>query len=236
MCSPRIIIYDFDGTLANSEQAVTAVYNDVSEKLGMGRPYTLASLRERGLMGGRGDDILLALFGQKRFFEARHYHRQADEHIALMTLYENVHTCLAALQQRDIQLAIATNQQEPSLREALKHLQLEQYFSPHRITCLHDERVNQEERVFGAFSVKSDGIGQLISGFSHGDAVYIGDAEGTLKRHAPPVFLFSGSAFLLTFLYKIIWRFLTTYIPENEKVIIPENRISLSGLYPLQSI
>lgn len=127
----QLIIFDFDGTLVNSQIAVSQSAIKAYQQLG----YSVPDLKEvEGLLGQglRMEDILRKLSaekGQKAIQEilARCRHIYLTEEMLGSQLFPGVEVLLAQLKKLSIGIVIVSNKLQESLDVALRHFQLTHY-------------------------------------------------------------------------------------------------------------
>ena len=124
----RLVIFDMDGTLADSSRAIANAINFVRSRLG------LPPMDPATIVSKINDPHLNAAeyFYETERFEPRHEEWFAEyysaNHHKELELYEGVVELLDRLKERGCLLAIATNAYRRSTLETLKHLGIFGYF------------------------------------------------------------------------------------------------------------
>lgn len=156
----RLVVFDFDGTLADSFPWFTSVINDVADRYRFRRiaPHETHELRG---MDARGIVRHLGIPGWKLPFITRHMHRLAARDIAAIPLFPGVPAMLAALDGAGLRLGIASSNRESNIRQAL---------GP---AGSHVRHYACGASLFG----KAKRLGGLIgaAGFAPSETLYIGD-------------------------------------------------------------
>lgn len=128
-----LIIFDWDGTLADSTQLIADAICQASVDVGLVQPSQLAA---RGIIGLGLREALQELFGeitehqqQQLALRYGHYYH-AQEHD--VPLFAGVAAAIPALSERGIQLGVATGKGRAGLDRALERSGIGQYFSATR--------------------------------------------------------------------------------------------------------
>jgi len=124
----RLVIFDMDGTLADSSRAIANAINYVRRRLG------LPPLKVQEIVSKINDPHLngAEYFYESERFEARHEawfaeYYSANHHKELL-LYEGILELLEKLKSRGCLLAVATNAYRRSTLETLEHLGILEFF------------------------------------------------------------------------------------------------------------
>ncbi len=132
-----LIIFDWDGTLADSTQLIADAICQASADVGLAQPSQMAA---RGIIGLGLREALQELFGeisehqqQQLSLRYGHYYN-AQEHD--IPLFDGVAAAIPALRERGIQLGVATGKGRPGLDRALERSGLGQYF--HATRCVNE--------------------------------------------------------------------------------------------------
>ncbi len=122
-----LVVFDFDGTLVNTTDAILAGQHGALNDLGQPPPSPEQGL---SLVGLPLDEVLTRLGAPAgRLDEARaSYRAHFDRHMDLIRPYDGVRAMLDRLGGRNLQLAIATSRHAPSLLEILAVHDLAGYF------------------------------------------------------------------------------------------------------------
>jgi len=113
-----LVIFDFDGTLADSGAWFRSTINDVAQRYGF-RQITDSELDE--LRGKRTIEIIryLGVPSWKIPFIARHMRQLVARDAHLIGLFEGVGTLLTWLAERNVAIAIVTSNSEANVRRIL---------------------------------------------------------------------------------------------------------------------
>jgi phosphoglycolate phosphatase len=114
----RLVILDFDGTLADTFPWFCGVLNDVADRYGFRRVAEHETERLRGL----GARAIIAHLGVPRWklpAIARHMHGLAARDIAQVRLFPGIDAMLAALEAGGVPLAVVSSNTEANFRRAL---------------------------------------------------------------------------------------------------------------------
>ncbi|MCJ2035185.1 HAD hydrolase-like protein [Methylobacterium sp. J-068] len=113
-----LVVFDFDGTLADSFPWFTSVINDVADRYGFRRIAPHESERLRGL-DARAIVHHLGIPAWKLPFITRHMHRLATRDIATIPLFAGMPEVLATLHREGSALGIVSSNLEANIRQAL---------------------------------------------------------------------------------------------------------------------
>ncbi|MCS4486055.1 HAD family hydrolase [Staphylococcus americanisciuri] len=122
----RAVIFDFDGTMIDTEQHLYEVINKYLVAEGHS-PVTLAFYREN--IGGRAlalHEHIVALLGEEKVEQLYHEHHEGA---AQLMLRPGIETLLQQLKQRHIPMAIATSSVRKSILPIIESLGLNDYIS-----------------------------------------------------------------------------------------------------------
>lgn len=114
----RLVIFDFDGTLADSQPWFESVFNDVGERYGLRR----IELSEREFLRRLDARQFLAHLGVPRWklpFIARHMRALKTEHLGEISLFSGVDELLRELSDAGLELAIVSSDTEANVRKVL---------------------------------------------------------------------------------------------------------------------
>lgn len=114
----RLVIFDFDGTLADSQPWFESVFNDVGERYGLRR----IELSEREFLRRLDARQFLAHLGVPRWklpFIARHMRALKTEHLEEISLFSGVDELLRELSDSGLGLAIVSSDTEANVRKVL---------------------------------------------------------------------------------------------------------------------
>jgi phosphoglycolate phosphatase len=116
--SPRLIIFDFDGTLADSVVWLASVFNDVARAHG----FRTIDAAEMAMLRGRGNREIvryLGVPGWKMPFIAMDMRKRAAAAAAQLKLYADAPELLRELHGKGVTLAIVSSNGEPTVRQVL---------------------------------------------------------------------------------------------------------------------
>src|SRR5215217_7800455 len=111
----RLVIFDFDGTLADTFPCFSRVLNGVADRFGFKRIEEGEGERLLGLSAQES----IAHLGVPRWklpLIARHMRRLAAEHRDEISLFEGVDCMLQGLAERGIRLAVVSSNSEGNVR------------------------------------------------------------------------------------------------------------------------
>ena len=125
----KLVIFDFDGTLADTSPGILYCYNAAAVDFG----YEKAPVeRFAGIIGGHVDEGMQKVFGmekQQSFAAAekyREYYNQKGQRMA--TLYPGMETVLKRLKEQEKKIALATLKHERFAEQMLIFLKIRDYF------------------------------------------------------------------------------------------------------------
>src|SRR3954469_17440124 len=113
-----LVIFDFDGTLADSGGGVGGVFNEVAERY----RYRRVSEEELQMLRGRHNREIIRYLGVpawKMPFIANHLRRLMARDAATIRLFDGVDRLLAGLAGRGVTLAIVSSNSEDNVRRIL---------------------------------------------------------------------------------------------------------------------
>ncbi len=160
------VIFDLDGTLIDSYQAIYLSFRHTYEKMGL-QPLSFDQVK--GVVGYGLSNTFLDLLGEAQVPEALRLFREKYEEVYSQNTYllPHVREVLEALHTRRIKLAVATNKLGRFSRQIFRHFGLEQLF----VTIVGDEDVSQNkphpEMLFYALT---------RMGLPKEEAVFVGDS------------------------------------------------------------
>jgi len=126
--SPKGVIFDLDGTLIDSYQALYLCFQDIYEKMGR-QPLSFDEVKK--VVGYGLSNTFRDLLGEERVSEALRLFRQKYEEVYRENtfLLPGAREVLEALHARGMKLAIATNKMGPFSRYILQHFGLDRLFA-----------------------------------------------------------------------------------------------------------
>lgn len=113
-----LVVFDFDGTLADSAGWMARVFNDVAERFG----YRQVTRDELEMLRGRPNREIvrfLGVPGWKMPLVARHMRRLMARDVAEIRLFDGVDALLERLAARGVALAIVSSNAEDTIRGIL---------------------------------------------------------------------------------------------------------------------
>jgi len=166
----RLIIYDCDGVLFNSKEAVLAYYDFICEKFGLKKiDRNNEELVNKAMMKTNEEILSILTDSKKKLTEMLEFAQNMNfkNFIKLMDMEEELTETLQRLKEKNLHLAIFTNRGH-SLFYLLKHFNIDKYFD-YMVTSLevenpkpHPEGLN---KIFKHFNIKEE------------NALYIGDSN-----------------------------------------------------------
>ncbi|HFD81116.1 MAG TPA: HAD family hydrolase [Gammaproteobacteria bacterium] len=177
--SVRLIVFDWDGTLMDSETQIVHALHSAIADMGL-EPRSLEQcrniiglgLREAvdALYPGRDDDFL------QQFVDRYRHHWFADEHAS--ELFPGARETLALLRDAGFRLAVATGKGRPGLDKVLQHTGLTGIFSATR--CADETRSKPHPQMLQEILEET--------GTAPAEALMVGDTEyDLLMAHAAGV-------------------------------------------------
>lgn len=156
-----LVVFDFDGTLADSFPWFSGILNEVADRYRFRRIAADEAERLRGL-DARAIIRHLGIPAWKVPLVTRHMHGLARRDIGLIRTFPDVPAMLTSLVENDIRLGIVSSNREANIRCVLGDAQASQFA---HYAC--------GASLFG----KARRLRGLIreAGFAPGDAIYIGD-------------------------------------------------------------
>lgn len=124
----RYVVFDWDGTLADTYPVIYAAYNHVFKTLGM-KPITYDEIKK--LTSSRDNkDTLGVVFGDKKELARKAYYDYIKvHHTDGLQAIPNAKKLLDFCRNNGVQNFLLTNKKRPYLLEELKHLGFTEYFS-----------------------------------------------------------------------------------------------------------
>jgi phosphoglycolate phosphatase len=114
----RLIIFDFDGTLADSIAWVAGVFNDVARAHG----FRTIGADEMAMLRGKGNREIVRYLGVPAWrmpFIAMHMRKLAAEAAPRLKLFDGIGDLLHALKGQGLTLAIVSSNGEDTIRKVL---------------------------------------------------------------------------------------------------------------------
>lgn len=114
----RLVVFDFDGTLADTYDWFASVINDVADRYNFRRAQEHEAELLRG-MDARGVMSHLGIPSWKLPFIARHMHRLAARDVASIRLFPGIEAMLVELDAAGFVLAVVSSNTEDNIRKVL---------------------------------------------------------------------------------------------------------------------
>ena len=114
----RLVIFDFDGTLADSAEWMLRVLNQVAERYG----FRTVSDEEIEMLRGRDNRAIVRYLGVpawKMPLIANHMRKLVAKDAGQIALFDGVNDLLRALSDRGVELAIVSSNSEENIRRIL---------------------------------------------------------------------------------------------------------------------
>jgi len=171
--SYQLLIFDWDGTLMDSEARIVACARAAAEDIGIRVPPNASVRNIIGLGLKEAFEVLFPEYDNEvmeRFVDRyRHYFLHVDK--TPSALFDGVEQMLEQLQQQDYLLAIATGKGRPGLNRVLDETQVGSYFHSTRTADETFSKPNPEM------------LFQILNelGVEASDALMIGDTEYDLQ-------------------------------------------------------
>lgn len=114
----KLVIFDFDGTLADSFGWLSAIFNEIADRFGFRRIDEAEGERLRGL-GARQIVRELGIAGWKIPFIAIHVRRRMAADLGAIGLFPGVDAMLRGLAARGVAIAVVSSNSEANVRRVL---------------------------------------------------------------------------------------------------------------------
>jgi phosphoglycolate phosphatase len=114
----KLVIFDFDGTLADSFSWFVGVFNDVADRFGL-RKFSESELDELRGLGSRELLKRLGVAAWKLPLIARHMHALKARDLDLIRLFPGVEALLRRLRNAEIALAVVSSNSVDNVRRIL---------------------------------------------------------------------------------------------------------------------
>ena len=135
------VMFDMDGTLVNSQEAILASYHDATISV-LGEPFPVEKEDVEKIIQMRGQESFPLIAGgdEKKAAEIKELFGQAYlKHQERIPLFPDVEVMLGTLQQEGIKLGIATSKARVRFEEDMKRTGLAEYFD---VTFTGDDVAN----------------------------------------------------------------------------------------------
>jgi pyrophosphatase PpaX len=166
----KAIIFDFDGTLANTLPVCDAAFQSVFQEFDQ---RALSSMEIRAMFGPSETGIIrqnLAHHDKEQAIEL-YYASYMEHHSALVEANKDIHNLLAQLKNRGLKLGIVTGKARRSLDISLEALQIENLFD---VMITGDDVAHPKPDPEGLLKALS------IIDVQSNDAVFVGDSDADI--------------------------------------------------------
>ena len=162
-------IFDFDGTLVNSEAAIAQCFESITKKLA---PHRLGAAKQV-LIGPPLRQTVAEILGEPEHplideFVSAFIEMHDDDVLNHITPYPSAHETLTHLYNQGQKMAIATNKRLAPTIKILKHLHWEQFFTS--VECSDSEAVMRDKQQMIKAIVQKD--------YDFKGAYFVGDTVG----------------------------------------------------------
>ena len=168
-------IFDFDGTLVDSESAIRKCYIKVTHKL----TPTLVSRAETILIGPTLDESSREILGETNLalleeFKQSFQHEYDSNTVFETPIYPKADQVIKFLHDRGDKMAIATNKRSSPTKALLKHFQWERYFE--FVACIDE---------FSSLQNKTEMVAHMLTKYwEFRTSYFVGDtlSDGTAAK------------------------------------------------------
>lgn len=124
---PKIILFDWDGTLVDTKHLIVEALNETFEKMGHPKRVTLYEFDKS--MGHSLKEAFPKIFPGRDQEALSHFYDYIEKHhLTLLTLLPGAYELLNFLKKYNIKMGIISNKRGDILRKEIKHLKLDDYF------------------------------------------------------------------------------------------------------------
>ncbi len=123
----KVLIFDFDGTIADSRMTLVKIANELAEEFGY-EPVTQRDIIRLSNLSSKDVIVQLPIPAYKIPFLLRRVKKELNQHIIDLKPFEGIQDALASLKQKNYYLGIITSNSAENVLQFLKKNELNQYF------------------------------------------------------------------------------------------------------------
>jgi phosphoglycolate phosphatase len=125
--TPQVLIFDFDGTIADSRMTLVKIANELADEFGY-EPVTEEDIIRLSNLSSKDVISQSPIPAYKIPFLLRRVKKELNQHIIHLKPFEGMQEALASLKQKNYYLGIITSNLPENVVQFLKKNELDQYF------------------------------------------------------------------------------------------------------------